>query len=181
MKPVHPKGNQSWIFFRRTDFEVETPILWPPDTKNWIIGKDPEAGKDWRWEEKGTTEDEMVEWHHRLSRHEFERAPGVGDRQGSLACYSPRGHKVSNTTEQLNWLTTSLYNCDLVNVYQVHKGEKGVNFSVCQLIWYRNSHHSKFQAKNMSPNTKLEIWGIKSFYSISIKHICRCTWPQRHK
>ena len=72
IKPVHPKGNQSWIFIRRTDSEAETPILWPPDVKNWLILKDPVAGEDWRQEEKGTTEDEMVGWHHRLNGHEFE-------------------------------------------------------------------------------------------------------------
>ena len=72
IKPVHPKGNQSWIFFGRTVVEAETPILWPPDAKNRVIGKDHDAGKDWRWEEKGTTEDEMVGWHHRLNGHEFE-------------------------------------------------------------------------------------------------------------
>ena len=72
IQPVHPKGDQSWIFIGRTDAEAETPILWPPDAKNWLIGKDPEAGKDWRWEEKGMTEDEMVGWHHQLNGHEFE-------------------------------------------------------------------------------------------------------------
>ena len=72
IQPVHPKGNQSWIFIGRTDAEAEIPILWPPDVKNWLIGKDPDAGKDWRWEEKGTTEDEMVGWHHWLNGHEFE-------------------------------------------------------------------------------------------------------------
>ena len=72
ISPVHSKGNQSWIFIRRTDAEAETPILWPPDKKSWLIGKDPDAGKDWRQEEKGTTEDEIVGWHHRLDGHEFE-------------------------------------------------------------------------------------------------------------
>ena len=72
IKPIHPKGNQSWIFIGRTDTEAEAPILWPPDVKNWLIGKDPNAGKDWRQEEKGTTEDEMVGWHHRRDGHEFE-------------------------------------------------------------------------------------------------------------
>jgi len=72
IKPVNPKGNQSWIFISRTDAEAETLILWPPDTKNWLIWKDPDAGKDWRWEEKGMTEDEMVRWHHWLNGHEFE-------------------------------------------------------------------------------------------------------------
>ena len=102
IKPVHPKGNQSWIFFGRTDAEAETLILWPPDAKNWLIGKDPDDGKDWRQEKKGTTEEEMVGW-HRLDGHEFEKTPGAGDGQGSLPCCSPWGHKESDTTEWLNW------------------------------------------------------------------------------
>ena len=89
IQPVNAKGNQSWIFTGRTDAEAETPILWPPDEKNWLIGKSPDAGKDWRWEEKGMTEDEMVGWHHWLNGHEFEQAPVVGDGQGSLARCSP--------------------------------------------------------------------------------------------
>ena len=102
IKPVNPKGNQSWIFVRRTDAEAEAPILWPPDAKNWLTGKDPDAGKDWR-QEKRTTEDETVGWHHWLNGHEFEQAPGVGDGQGSLACCSPWGCKELDKTEQLNW------------------------------------------------------------------------------
>ena len=103
IKPVNPKGNQSWIFIGRTDVEAEAPILWPPDVKTWLIEKDPDAGKDWRQEEKGTTEKEMIGWHHRLDGHEFEQALGVGDRQASLVYCSPRGLKASDTTEQLNW------------------------------------------------------------------------------
>ena len=101
---VNPKGNQSWIFIGRTDAEVEAPILWPPDAKNWLTGKDPDAGKDWRQEEKGMTEDEMVGWHHWHNEHEFEQAPGVGDGQGIpiLVC-SPWGHKESDMTERLIW------------------------------------------------------------------------------
>ena len=102
IKPVDGKGNQSWIFIRRTDAKVEAPILWPPDVKNWFIGKDPDAGKDWRQEKKGTTVDEMVGWHHRLNGHEFEQAPGIGDGQGNLACYIPWGHKESDVTEWQN-------------------------------------------------------------------------------
>ena len=94
---VNPQGNQSWMFIGRTDAETETPILWPPDVKNWLIGKDPDAGKDWRQKEKGTTEDEMVGWHYQLDGHEFQQAPGAGDGQGS-----PWGCKESDTTEQLN-------------------------------------------------------------------------------
>ena len=104
IKPVNLKGNLSWIFIGRTDAEAETPILWPPDVKNWLIGKDPGVGKDWRREEKEKTEDEMVRWHHWLDGHEFEQALGVGDGQGSLACCSPWGCKVLNMTEQLNWI-----------------------------------------------------------------------------
>ena len=103
IQPVNPKGNQSWIFIGRTDVGAEAPVLWPPDVKNWLLGKDPDAGKDWRQEEKGTTEDEMVGWHHGLNEHEFEQAPGVGDGQGGLVCCSPWGHKVLDTTEQLKW------------------------------------------------------------------------------
>ena len=104
IQPVHPNGNQSWIFIGETDAEAETPILWPPDAKNWLTRKDPDPGKDWRREEKGTTEDEIVGWHHRLDGHEFEQAPGVGDGQGSLACCSPWGRKELDMTEQLNWV-----------------------------------------------------------------------------
>ena len=87
IQPVNPKENQSWVFFRKA--EAEALILWPPDEKDWLIGKDPYSGKDWRQEEKGMTEDEMVGWHHWLNGHEFEQVLGVGDRQGSLACCSP--------------------------------------------------------------------------------------------
>jgi len=103
IQPVHPKGDQSWVFFGRTDAEAETPVLWPPDVKNWLIGKDPDAGKEWRQEEKWTTEDELVGWHHQLNGHEFEQVPGVGDGQGSLASCSPWGHNESDMTKQLNW------------------------------------------------------------------------------
>ena len=89
LQPVNPKGDQSWIFIGRTNVEAETPILWPPDVKNWLIWKDPDAGKDWRREEKGMTENEMVGWHHQLNGHEFEQPPGVDEGQGSLACCSP--------------------------------------------------------------------------------------------
>ena len=89
IQPVHPKGDQSPVFIGRTDAEAETPILWPPHVKSGLIGKDPVAGRNWGQEEKGTTEDEMVGWHHQLGGHEFEQTPGVGDGQGSLACCSP--------------------------------------------------------------------------------------------
>ena len=100
IKPVNPKGNQPWIFIGRTDAKAETPILWPPDAKNWLIGKDPDAWKDWRQEEKGITKNEVVEWYHRLNGHESEQALGVCDGQGGLACCSPRGSRVGH-----DWVT----------------------------------------------------------------------------
>ena len=103
IKPVYPKGNQSWIFIGRIDGEAETPILWPPDAKNRLIRKYPDAGKDWRQEEKRMTEDEMVGWHYQLNGHEFEQSLGGGDEQGSLVCCSPWGCNELDTTEQLNW------------------------------------------------------------------------------
>ena len=121
---VNPKENQSWIFIGRTDAEAETPILWPPDVKSWLIWKNPNARKDWGQEEKGTTEDEMVGWHHQLDGHEFGWTPGVGDGQGGLACCDSWGRKESDTTERLNWTEsgkeTSLP-CCLSRVY-VHTG-----------------------------------------------------------
>ena len=108
IQPVHPKGDQFWIFIGRTDAEAETPILWPPDA-NWLIGKDPDAGKDWRQKEKGMIEDEMVECHHWLNEHEFEQVPGFGDAQGSLSCCSSWGLKESDTTEPLNWTELKLF------------------------------------------------------------------------
>ena len=103
IKPIYPKGNHPWIFIGRTDAKAEAPILWPPDVKNWLIGKDPDAGKDWMQEEKGTTEVEMVGWHHWLNGHEFEQALGVGNGWGSLVCCNPWGCKESDMTEGLNW------------------------------------------------------------------------------
>ena len=105
---VHPKGNHSWMFIGRTDVAAETPILWPHDEKNWLIWKDPDVGKTWRQKEKGTTEDEMVGWHHWLDRHEFEQALGVSDGQGGLACCSPWGWTwLSNWTDWLtDWVPT---------------------------------------------------------------------------
>ena len=102
-QPVHSKEDQSWVFIARTDAKAETPILWPPHAKSWLIRKDPDAGRDWGQEKKGTTEDEMAGWHHRLDGHEFEWTPGVGDGQGGLACCNSWGCKESDTSEWLNW------------------------------------------------------------------------------
>ena len=102
IKPVNPKGNQSWIFIGRTDAEAEAPVLWPPEMKSWLIGKNPDAEKDWRQEEKGMTEDEMVGWHHWLNGHGFEQTAGESEGQESLVCCSPWGCKEVDMTEQLN-------------------------------------------------------------------------------
>ena len=102
-QPVHPKGDQSWVFTGRTDVEAETPIPWPPHVKTWLTGKDPDAGKDWGQEEKGLTEDEMVGWHHQLNGCGFGRTPGVGDGQGGLACCGSWHCRESDVTEWLNW------------------------------------------------------------------------------
>ena len=109
IQPVHPKGDQSWVFIGRTDVETETPILWPPHAKSWLIGKDSDAERDWRQEEKGTIEDEMAGWHYQLDGHEFEWTLGVGDGQGGLACCNSWGHKESDWVTELNW--TELKNC----------------------------------------------------------------------
>ena len=103
IQPVHPKGDQSWVFIGRTDSEAETPILWPPDAKIWLIWKDPDAGNDWGQDEKGTIEYKMVGWYHRLNGHGFGWTPGVDDRQGGLACCSSWGYKELDMTEWLNW------------------------------------------------------------------------------
>ena len=103
IQPVHPKGDQSWMFIGRTDVEAETPILGPPDAKSWLIWKDPHVGKDLEQEEKGTTEDEKVGWHHRLNEHGFGWTLGVGNEQGGLGCCGSWGRKELDTTERLNW------------------------------------------------------------------------------
>ena len=126
IKPVTPKGNQLWIFTGRTDIETKDPIFWPPDVKSQPIGKHIDAGKYWRQEGKGTTEDEMVGWHHQLDGYEFAWTPAVGDGQGGLACCDSRGRRESDTTERLNWtelkitLQNSLANCQWTN-YTVYK------------------------------------------------------------
>ena len=115
IKPVNPKGNQSWVFIGRTDAEAKAPILWPPDAKSWFLRKDPDVGKDWRQEEKGTTEDEMVGLHHWLNVHEFEQALEDGEGREGLACCSPRHRKESRLSD---WTTTS----DQVSCYKFFKG-----------------------------------------------------------
>ena len=103
IQPVHSKGDQPWDFFGRNDAKAEAPVLSLPHAKSWLIGKDSDAGMDWGQEEKGTTEDEMAGWHHRLNGRESEWTPGDGDGQGGLACCDSWGRKESDTTERLNW------------------------------------------------------------------------------
>ena len=107
IQPVHPKGDQSWVFIGRTDTEAETPILWPPHVKSWLIGRDFDVGRDWGQEEKETTEDEMAGWHHQFDGHEFEQTLGVGDGQGGLVCCDSWDRKESDMTEWLNWTELS--------------------------------------------------------------------------
>ena len=120
IKPVNPKGNQPWIFIGRSDAEAEAPILWPPDAKNWLFGKDPGARKDWRQEEKGMTEDGMVGWHHQLNGHGFEQVLGVGDGQGGLACFRGSWH-ASRGSQRVrhDWVTELIYihMCMCIYVY----------------------------------------------------------------
>ena len=132
MKPVNPKGNQSWIFIGRTDAEAEISILWPPDAKSWLNGKDPDAGKDWGWEEKGMTEDERVGWHHQLNRHGFGWTPGDGDGQGGLACCGSWGRKELDMTEWLNWSKSK------TNIIWYYSYVESNFFKVLRLLLFKN-------------------------------------------
>ena len=123
IQPVHPKGDQSWVFFGRTNAEAEIPVLWPPHAKSWLIGKDPDAGRDWGQEQKEMTENEMAGWHHQLNAHEFGWTPGVGDGQGGLACCNSWGRKELDMTEWLNW--TELM---------------GKKDTLCHFYWNKNSN-----------------------------------------
>ena len=137
IQPVHPKGDQSWVFIGRTDVEAEIPKLWLPDVKSWLISKIPDAGKDWRQEEKGTTEDEMVGWHHQLNWHGFGQTPGLGDGQGGLACCGLWGRKESDTTERLNWTVYYMWKLLRVNPKSSHHKEKPFKFLFCTYIrWW---------------------------------------------
>ena len=168
IKPVNPKGNQTWIFIGRTDVEAEAPILWAPDVRSWLIGNDPDAGKDWRQEEKGMTLDEMVGWHHQLNGHEFEQAPGIGDGQGSLTCCSPWGHKESDTTKRLNWTDwtdgSSQSNEARQRSKSIHIGKEEVKCFLFGMIWscaqkiLRNPHrHTHI---HIHTNTHTQVWEL---------------------
>ena len=133
IQPVHPKGDQSWVFIGRTDVETETPVLWPPVAKSWLIGKYPDAGKDWGQEEKGMTEDKMVGWHHQLSGRGFGWTPRVGDGQGGLTCCGSWGLKELDTTEQLNWTEPNLLHLFLSSSHRLPLWQPPV-CSLCILI-----------------------------------------------
>ena len=153
IQPVHPKGNQSWIFIGRTN--AEAPILWPLDVKNWLIGKDPNDGKDWRQEEKGMIEDEMVGWHHWLNGHEFEQALGVGDGQGSLICCSQWGHKelarLSDSTELNEWYSGILFS---------HKKEW--NITIFRNTGGPRDYHAKWsRSERQIPHAITYLWNLK--------------------
>ena len=160
IQTVHPKGYQSWMFIGSTDVEVESQLLWPPDAKNWLIGKDPDVGKDWRQNEKGTPEDEMVGWHHWLNGLEFELALEVGDGQGGLACCSPRGHKELDMTEWLNWLMYRIF----ANVYMY------VCMYVCMYVEWgaiafsdkvnKEKENLSWERKSRNTNGKIRSWSM---------------------
>ena len=140
MEPVNPKGNQPWMFIGRNDVEAETPIFWPLAVKSRLIGKDPDVGKDWRQEEKGATENEMVTWYHQLNGHAFGWTPWVGDGQGGLACCSPWGCKESDTTEWLNWteliLIYAYYQKRPRRVFQVRKPCLDYRRAIMDSTWF---------------------------------------------
>ena len=142
IQPVHPKGDQSWVFIGRTVVDAETLIIWPPDAKSWLIGKDPDAGKDWGQEETGTTEDEMTGWHHRLDGHGFGWTPGVGDGQGGLVCCDSWGCKESDTelfsqVTELNWyVINKLKQLYFLSIWLLQRLET-LRFPVTFIRWVR--------------------------------------------
>ena len=158
IQPVHPKGNQSWIFIGRTG--AETLIFWPPDVKNCLIGKDPDAGKDWG-QEKGPTEDEMVGWHHWLDGQEFEQAPGVGDGQGSLVCCSQWGHKESDTMSDWTELKKTR------EAWSSHENSK--RGDACVREWHKSRRMGSKEGK--------KLWGEQAYTKYSTStcfrgHVC---------
>ena len=177
IQPVHPKGDQSWVVIGRTDAEAETPILWPPHEKSWLIGKDPDAGKDWRQEEKGTTEDEMVGWHHWLYGQEFGWTPGVGDRQGGLVCCGSWGCQASDMTEQLNWRLSQLqissffFLTERRQGHELRMGHSRVTDQEEMLAWWQGW-------LNIELPREKEAWKLIRPHPKSIKPICLCCGNQ---
>ena len=178
IKPVNPKENQSWIFIGRTDVEAEAAILWPLDAKNWLIRKDPDAGKDWMQEEKGTIEDELIGWHHWLNGHEFEQAPGVGDGQGSLVCCSPWGCKraghnwVTELKEKTSHSVPRLPTCR--NNYVIYNTDELINISCISAIPNCFGIRDWFCGRQFFHNRGGEGWedGMVSGYSNTLHLSC---------
>ena len=172
IQPVHSEGDQSWVFFGRTDTEAETPILWSPHAKGWLIGKDSDAGRDWGQEEKGTTEDEMAGWHHQLDGHEFEWTPGIGDGQGGLAFHDSWGCNESDTIEWLNW--TELY-----HILNNSKNTRGANEApfwseYCQAATWVIMRDAVVQMKALTLKVEL-IWMLNWFRASSPSSISKLT------
>ena len=171
-QPVHPKGDQSWVFIGKTDVEAETPILWPPGAKSWLIWKDPDARKDWRQEEKGTTEDEMVGWHHQLYGCEFGWTPGVGDGQGGLAFCGSWGSEESDMTEWLNWTEPKI-----IHVYGVNSClNGGIRSATCLQSRIFKNIEAGFQSIGLSlPDLCLRMISLDDRVKIAIH---KCTFHQ---
>ena len=156
IQPVHSEGYQPWDFFGRNDAKAETPVLWPPHAKSWLIGKDSDAGRDWGPEEKGTTEDEMAGWHHWLDSRESEWTAGVGDGQGGLACCSSWGRKKSDTTEQLNWSLSS--QSHLVSVYHLLSAVPPLSFFIALYLGILFSIQARFFILAFGPSNSLGLF-----------------------
>ena len=194
IQPVHPKGDQSWVFIERTDVEAETPVLWPPDAKTWLTGKDPDAGKDWGQEGKGTKEDEMVGWHHRLDGHGFGWTPGVGDGQGRLACC---GHGVAKSQTRLsNWTELTHRLCYIRYVRLMSRCSHLQNlvliFSCCHSLkhvcsWRAFIHVSQFKkpfffkAPFLPAFIREALWGPKGKTSLSETSATLAPWPWTYR
>ena len=150
IKPVSPKGNQLWIFIERTNAKAEAPVLWPPDAKSQLIAKDPDTGKDWRQEEKWTIEDETFGWHHWLNVHEFKQAPGDGEGQGSLACYS---HGVAQSQTWLRDWTTKTGCSNLMSFWVIFLVE-GVTIVLC--VWGKISIADPWTTSGLAAQTLMQ-------------------------
>ena len=158
IQPVHSEGDQPWVFSGRNDAKAETPVLWPPHAKSWLIGKDFDAGSDWGQEEKRMTEDEMVGWHHRLDGHESEWTLGVGDGEGGLVCCNSWGGKESDMTEWLNWTELLVKHLPCSRYWAKHPA----------YVFLFNPHH--------------ELWTKYYFYNCSFPDWKKvCNFPCGHK
>ena len=166
IQPVHPKGDQPWVFIGRTDAEAETSIFWPPHWKSWLIGKDPDAGRDWGQEEKGMTEDEMAGRHHWLNGHEFEWTPGVGDGQGGLACCNSCGHKESDTTERLNWTEVFIL--------------LGLTVAFDSAVYFSSLKYF-YMAEYMCTNFPWLFWWLSNSFSSADSFLSICQWIEIHQ